>query len=133
MQRIETNSVVMERVGPDLVVCRYKTGVRVNAAVLQENLMARKLFAGPEPFGVIGILPEDLDFDTSLVGSDVYAGGIVDRETHALALVVEGDLLEKLAALYLKYHPTKFPCQVFARYADAVKWVGERIAMERKS
>ncbi|MBP6699329.1 MAG: hypothetical protein KA175_17040 [Flavobacteriales bacterium] len=132
LERIETDTAVMDRSNPDLVVCRYKTGVRVDANAIHENLMARKHFGGVEPFGVIGILPEDVDFDMALLTADIYANGVVDRETRALAIVDEGSLLEKIAAIYLKYHPTKFPCQVFAHFQDAYLWVSGRIAERDK-
>jgi hypothetical protein len=39
------------------VICRYKEGVKVDAAAVKENLEARKRFPGHEPYAVIGSFP----------------------------------------------------------------------------
>ncbi len=123
MERIETPSAVMERMNADIVVCRYKTGVKMSAAVVRENLAARKLFAEELPFGVIGIVPEDADFEMGMLTTDLYGNGAASRETHALAIVVQDNLLEKIAGIYFRYHPTEFPTKVFRHLHDAVAWI----------
>ncbi|MFZ1687047.1 MAG: hypothetical protein WAU70_06485 [Flavobacteriales bacterium] len=124
MERIETPSAVMERMNADIVVCRYKTGVKMSAAVVRENLAARKQFAEELPFGVIGIVPEDADFEMGMLMTNVYGDGAAGQETHALAIVVQDNLLEKIAGIYLRYHPTEFPIKVFRHLQDAVAWIG---------
>lgn len=129
MNRIETASAVVERVNDDLVICRYKPGVIVDASAVQANLDARKSFPGSAPYAVIGIFPEDIDFDMTLLNMDHYGDRAMDDETRVLAIVAEGRMFEQIAQLYFAYHPTHFPNQVFMHLADALVWVNEQLEL----
>ena len=133
MERIETNSAVVERMHPDLVICWYKRGVKVDATAVRENLEARKQFPGVDAYAVIGVFPEDVDFDMSLLNADHYASTDVDSVTSVLAIVAEGSLFEKIAGLYFAYHPTNFTSRVFGQLQDAIIWVDERIAARKSA
>lgn len=123
MQRIETNSAVVQRVSPHVMECRYKPGVKVDAVAVRENLQARKQLDGTKAYGVIGIFPEDVDFDMSLLYNDHYREAGVDEWTRVLAIVSEGMLFERLAKLYFTYHPTNFSTKVFNDLEEARAWV----------
>jgi hypothetical protein len=127
MERTETPSAIVERVTPQLVICRYKRGVKANAAAVRENLDARKAFPGKEPYAVIGIFPEDVDFDMTLLEHDHYAGIALNEVTQVLAIVAEGELFDPIARLYFAYHPTSFASQVFPSEAQAMLWVNKHI------
>jgi hypothetical protein len=127
MEREETRSAVVERINPDLVICRYKEGVKVDAAAVRENLEARKRFPGHEPYAVIGIFPESVDFDMSLLERNHYSDIALNKVTQLLAIVAHGALFEPVANLYFAYHPTPFTSQVFPTEQEALKWVKERI------
>lgn len=129
MERIETPSAIIERVRPDLVICRYRPGVKVDANAVRENLEARKRFPGTEAYGVIGIFPEDVDFDMTVLYNDHYAEARVDEVTSVLAIVAEGSLFERIASLYFSYHPTNFSTRIFRELEEAMNWVEERIAV----
>jgi hypothetical protein len=124
---IETPSAYVERMNRDLVVTRYKNGVKVDAAAIAENLRARMSFPGSEPYAVIGIFPEDVDFDLDLLDRDHYSDKDTSRLTRVLAIVAEGVLFEKIAHLYFAYHPPGFHAKVFRRLQEAVLWVDERL------
>jgi len=126
MEREITPSAVVERIDPELVVCRYKEGVKVDAAAVRENLEARKRFPGHEPYAVIGIFPESVDFDMSLLEHNHYTDIALNKVTQLLAIVAEGELFEPIAKLYFAYHPTPFSSQVFPTEQEALKWVKER-------
>jgi len=132
MVRVETRSAVVEKAGPELVVCRYRHGVKVTAAAVRENLEARLTLVGKEPYAVIGIFPEDVDFDMSLLEENHYTDIVLNAATRVLALVAEGDLFEPIAKLYLAYHPTQFESAVFPTEAEAMAWVNERINAHMK-
>lgn len=123
MDRTETPSAVLERVTPQLVICRYKSGVKADSKAVRENLEARLAFPGKEPYAVIGIFPEDVDFDMSLLEHDHYASIALNEITQVLAIVAEGELFEPIAKLYFAYHPTSFASQVFPTVAEAMVWV----------
>lgn len=128
MERVETPSAVVEKLGPDLVVCRYRHGVKVTADAVRENLEARMAFTGKEPYAVIGIFPEDVDFDMSLLERNHYTDIALNAATRVLAIVAEGSLFEPIAELYFAYHPTQFTSRVFPSEGPALSWVQERIA-----
>lgn len=127
----ETATAFVERVTPDLVICRYKEGVRVNAAVVAENLAARMRFPGSAPYAVIGIFPEDVDFDMSLLERDHYMDIALNTVTQVLAIVAQGALFDPIVRLYFAYHPTRFNSAVFDNEAEAVLWANGRIAKHR--
>jgi hypothetical protein len=127
MERVETASAVVERVSPELVITRYRPGIRANAATVKENLEARRTFPGREPYGVIGIFPEDVDFDMSLLEQDHYTDIALNKVTQVLAIVAEGALFDPIARLYFAYHPTPFASHVFPTEQEALAWVQRRI------
>ena len=127
METKETPSAVVERIHPDLVICRYKPGVKVDAKAVRENLDARMSFPGKEPYAVIGIFPQDVDFDMSLLTIDHYADGTFNELTRVLAIVAEGDMFEPIAQLYFAYHPTRFASRVFPSEKEALAWVNQKI------
>ena len=127
MERLETASAIVERVRPELVVTRYKHGVKANGAAIRENLEARMRFPGKEPYAVIGIFPEDTDFDMSLLEQDHYTDIALNEVTQVLAIVAEGALFDPIARLYFAYHPTSFASQVFPTEKEALTWVDQRI------
>ncbi|MBK6410652.1 MAG: hypothetical protein IPO60_03070 [Flavobacteriales bacterium] len=133
MEREETASAIVERVDPDLVICRYKHGVKVNAAAVEENLEARLRFPGKEPYAVIGIFPGDVDFDMSLLEHDHYTGIALNQITRVLAIVAEDELFDPIARLYFAYHPTGFNSRVFHNEEDARTWVNARIQCVRET
>ena len=132
MQRIETPSALVERVDEDLVICRYKHGVKVNAAAVAENLAARLSFPGKEPYAVIGIFPSDVDFDMSLLDKCHYSSIVLNEVTRVLAIVAEDELFEPIAKLYFALYPTSFSNQVFRTEAEARTWVNARIQCIRE-
>lgn len=127
MERAETPSALVERVSPELVICRYKRGVKVDAAAVRENLAARMRFPGNEPYAVVGIFPEDVDFDMSLLEQDHYTDRVLKAVTRILAIVAEGALFEPIANLYFAYHPTWFLNRVFRTEEEAMVWVKKQI------
>jgi hypothetical protein len=127
MEKVETASAIIERVNPGLVICRYKPGVKLLAATVAENLKARMSFPGVEPYAVIGVFPEDLDFDMSVLKMDHYSGIALNQMTQMLAIVAEGDLFDTIAQLYLALNPTRFESNVFRTEAEALDWVNERM------
>lgn len=128
MEREETASATLERVNKELVICRYKRGARVDAIAVTENLHARLRFRGREPYAVMGIFPADVDFDMTLLKPNYYTDMALNDVTRVLAIVAEGDLFEPVSSLFFKYHPTPFSSSVFAREADAMVWVTDRIS-----
>lgn len=131
MRTIETKSASVERIDTDLVICRYKHNIRVDARAVAENLAARKRFPGGEPYAVIGIFPESVDFDMSLIENNHYTDIAINKVTRVLAIVAEGALFEPIARLYFAYYPPQFSTGVFSTEEEARKWVDVRIQCVR--
>ncbi len=123
----ETNSAWVERVHENLVICRYKEGVKVTAAAVATNLAARMRFPGKEPYAVLGIFPEDVDFDMNLLEQDHYREITLNEVTRVLAIVASGSLFEPIARLYFAYYPASFNTAVFQTERDALNWIQGRI------
>lgn len=132
MQKIETSSAIIHRVSPDLVICRYKPNVVVDVNAVSENLEARLSFEGREPYAVIGVFPEDVRFDMTMLENDHYTKIALNQITRVLAIVAEGILFDPIAKLYFAYYPTKFSSKVFRREADAHIWVLDHIQRIKK-
>ncbi len=133
MERIETASAIVERVNPDLVICRYKYGARVDARAVAENLKARMSFHGKAPYAVIGIFPESVDFEMSLIENNHYTDIALIQVTRVLAIVAEGALFDPIARLYFAYYPPEFSSGVFTTEEEARKWVNARIQCVRNA
>ncbi len=131
MERIETASAIVERVNPDLVICRYRNGARVDVRAVAENVQARMRFPGKEPYAVIGIFPESVDFEMSLIENNHYTDTALNKVTRVLAIVAEGALFEPIARLYFAYYPPQFSTGVFTTEEEARKWVNARIQCVR--
>ncbi len=127
----ETATAWVRRVHADLVVCRYKKGAHVDADAVAENLAARLRFPGSDPYAVICIFPEDVNFDMSMLRRDHYANLAADDPTQVLAIVTEDVQTEPMARLYLAFYPTRFNSAVFATEAEAENWVNGRILKHR--
>lgn len=128
MEREETASAIVERVHPELAICRYLPGARVDAAALGENLKARMRVPGREAYAVIAIFPEDVDFDMHLLEDDLYTGLSLNEVTRLLAIVAKGSLYDPIARLYSMNHLTSVANRVFRTEAEARAWVELRIA-----
>ena len=125
MESIETNCAVVRRVSPHVVECWYKPGTKVDASAIRENLEARKQLATDVVQGVIGIFPEDVDFDLSLIFNDHYGDAEMDAWTSAVAIVAQGMMFERLAKVYFNHHPANFPTRVFNDLEEARSWVAQ--------
>lgn len=124
---IETDTATVARVADDLVICRYKPQAVISAQAVRENLEARSRLPGERPTAVIGIFPEDVDFDMTLLGRDHYVEVDVNDRTRVLAIVAEGSLFNRIAHLYFAYYPTHFRTQVFQQLSEALVWVEQQV------
>jgi hypothetical protein len=123
LQYVETGSAVILRVSPELIVCRYKPGAKVDRASAQGNLQARMSLPGEVPHAVITIFPQGTEFGTSLLDLDQYATNEVAQRTRLLAFVAEDPSMDAMINLYFAHHPTTVTKRVFASEAEAMDWV----------
>ena len=131
MKEQETNSAIVQQVTPDLVVTRYKPGAMVDAQAVKDNIQARLNFSATHPYAVVGIFPDDVDFDMSALENDHFKGEVLNEVTQVMAIVAHGDTFDTMAQMYFALHPTQFASRVFRMEIDAFQWVNERIKVWR--
>lgn len=120
---METGSAVILRVSPELIICRYKPGAKVDRASAQGNLQARMSLPGGVPHAVVTIFPEGSEFGTSLLDMNHYEPCEVAERTRLVAFVAEDPAMDAMIKLYFAHHPTNVAKRVFASEAEAMDWV----------
>lgn len=128
MEREETASAIVERVHSELAICRYHPRARVDATALGENLKARMRVPGKEAYAVIAVFPDNVDFDMTLLGKNLYTELSLNEVTRVLAIVAKGTLYDLIAGLYSMNHLTSVSNRVFRTEKEARAWVEMRIA-----
>lgn len=129
MEREDLGSAVVEMPNPGLVVVRYAPGAIISAALIRELIGVRRRMVGRTPHVVIGIFPENLEFDMSLLQSDHYASPEEMEGLMAMAVVAEGAVVHPIAKLYFAYFPTRFKSRVFSLEREGMAWIREQWAL----
>ncbi len=126
-QIIDTRLATLERIGPQLVVIRYKPGAVIDAQGLREIIEVRRVRFGHDHYAVVAIVPESADFNMSMLETDHYKEGCEDDPMRVLATVVEDAFHRRMAELYVSYHPTEFHYKVFSQLQPAIIWAEEML------
>ena len=69
---IETRLATMERVGPGLIVQRFRAGVKLDLVGFEENRVARHTLAEHGPHAMLTVFPEGIDFDLAVTTRDHF-------------------------------------------------------------
>ncbi|MBK7754243.1 MAG: hypothetical protein IPI41_17035 [Flavobacteriales bacterium] len=123
---VHTSTATASRMADRVLLRRYKPHSTINAATIAENVEARRFLPGPDPEAVIVVIPENARFALSFVENAPWAVLGLDRVTHVLAWVAEGELFQRLKDLHVTDPPPGIHFQVFPHMQEAVSWV-ERI------
>jgi len=107
---------------------RYKPHSTINAATIAENVEAGRFLPGPDPEAVIVVIPENARFALSFVENEPWTLLGLDRVTHLLAWVAEGELFQRLKDFHVENPPPGIHFQVFAHMEEAVHWVERMLA-----
>lgn len=124
----ETRVATLSLLDDGLMEVRFRPGVKLDVDMLAELQVARKELAGGSPRAVLTSIPEDIDFDMSVMNTDHYRPHKAEEVIIALALVTLGSMNELLAKLYFTYFPTAFNAKIFSAEAPARAWLAERLA-----
>lgn len=122
-QTIETRLAIMALTVPGFVEQRFRTTVKLDREGFEENRRARQELAGSGPYVMMSVLPEDLDFDLSVLNADHFGAKEEVAGLSALAVVAQGRLAQGIAGIFFKYFPTQFPAQVFSTEDEARAWL----------
>lgn len=116
----------MSLVEPGFIEQRFREGVKLDRAGFEENRAARHLLADKDTYVMLSTLPEDIDFELSVLGTDHFGAAEEIEGLSALAVVAHGQLTKGVTAIFFKYFPPQFPAQVFNNEADARAWLMEQ-------
>jgi hypothetical protein len=118
---IETRLATLETITDDLHVVRFKTNIKIDPSGIKDILQVADRLASDGKISVMAMIPEDTDFDITIMRSDFGSG---DR-IKVMAVVCESSLFQCLTELYLKYYPQQFPVKVFGQQEEALIWLEE--------
>ena len=122
-QAIDTRLARVIRTAPDRVEVRFKEGCKLDTAGISEILELRRKLGEQAPLKVMGVFPEDVDFEMDMLTKDHYAAHGTKDYTTAVAWVAQGSLQNQMTSLYLSYHPSPFRSAVLTNEADAQRWL----------
>jgi hypothetical protein len=125
-QTIDTRLARVIRTAPDRVEVRFREGCKLDTAGISEILELRRKLGEHLPLKVMGVIPDDADFEMDMLTKDHYAVHGTKDYTAAVAWVAQGSLQNQMTNLYLSYHPTPFRSAVFTDEADAQRWLDEQ-------
>lgn len=131
MQR-DTTIATLHRQEPDYLEVLYKPGCVLNTSGIAEVAHARRELMGNRPYGMLSIIPEDADFDTSAMSVDHLAKDRSEGHLLAIAVVTRANMIEMVLKLYFSYYPWLHRIHVTDDERGARAWM-ERQMRELRS
>lgn len=132
LRSIPTRLAIMSLVEPGFIEQRFRQGVKLDREGFEENRVARHALAGEDSYVMLSTLPEDIDFELSVLGTDHFGAAEEIEGLSALAVVAHGQLAQGVTAIFFKYFPPQFPARIFSNAVDARAWLMEQRPLSRK-
>lgn len=126
MQR-DTTIATLHRLQPDYLEVQYKPGCVLNTSGIAEVAHARRELMGAQPYGMLSIIPEDADFDTSSMSVDHLAKDREEGHLLAIAVVTRANMIELVLKLYFSYYPWLNRILVTDNEQDARAWMEKQM------
>ena len=95
----------MTLVEPDYVVQRFREGSKLDRPGFEENRRVRQELKPANPYVMLSILPEDLDFELNIIATDHFGAAQEVEGLAALAVVAHGQMAQGVTAIFFKYFP----------------------------
>ena len=124
---IETRLATLERKDNDILEVRFKPGMKLDMAGLEEIITERQRICPAGRVRVLTVFPPETDFDMAIMTLDHYKNTGLDTCTEAVAMAASSDMNERMANIYFAYYPQRFPTRVFLEEADARKWLADGV------
>lgn len=118
-----TTIATLLRVRPDLLEINYDPGCVLTAEHMTEVQEKRRSMMAGQPYGMLTIIPENVDFNLDAMRTDHLA---VDRslgQVVATAVVAKASMIERLITVYFKYFPQLHRILVTDKEAEARSWL----------
>jgi hypothetical protein len=113
----------MELVEDGLVVQRYREGVKIDRAGLEENRQARLELVQGWPHAMLSVFPPDIDFELQVTTTDHFGPERAQGTLVALAIVANDTLAASLSRIFFTYFPQVFRTGVFTDEEEALAWL----------
>ena len=84
---------------------------------------------GQRPYGMLSIIPEEVDFELSAMHQDHLVSDRLEGNMKAIALVTHATMMEMVLKLYFSYYPQLARLQVTDNEEEAREWL--RVQMEQ--
>lgn len=126
LRSIPTRLATMSLMEPGFIEQRFHEGVKLDRAGFEENRAVRHALAGSEPYVMLSIIPEEIDFELNIVSTDHFGAEEEIAGLTALAVVAHGQLVQGVTAIFFKYFPPQFPARIFSAEAPAREWLMEQ-------
>lgn len=123
-----TSVAILKRIRPDQLEVHYLPGSVLNLTTLAEVQQARRELMGSTPYFMLSLLPEEVDYTTSVMNVDHLASDRKEGSLLAIALVAHANMMEMVLKLYFSYYPHLNRIHVTPSEADARQWLKEQMA-----
>lgn len=117
------NKATFEQNDPELLVVRFRTGVRLSEEVISATIRQCREPMFQRPRAVLVVIPEGVDFDPHAMSVDLARTNGMVGSPAALAVVCEERTLECMVELYFAYFPQPFAVKVFEEFHEAYVWL----------
>jgi len=128
-----TSIARLVRVRPDLVEIHYDPGCTLTLPHMGEVQEARRELMGTRPYGMITIIPEDVDYQLPAMDKDHLAEDRTQGQLVATAVVARANMIEMLVKLYFSYFPQMHRIHVTADEVEARAWLETQLEQDTRT
>lgn len=116
------------RAKPDELEIRYKPGSTLTLEGMAEVQAMRREIMGHARYGMITIIPDDVDFQLNTMHMDHLAVDRALANVIATVVVAQGNMIEMMVKLYFSYYPQMHRVLVTDDEAEARSWLAAQLA-----
>lgn len=121
VERVDCRSGSVERAPSGIIVVRFREGVALDLAGVNEIIAERVRMAAGRRSAVMVVMAADTQTEISVNITD--HGDRVADTTLAEALVAPSAVVQQLGDLYYTFFQHSFPVAIFATEAEAAAWL----------
>jgi len=118
---------------PDVNLIRYKEGVVINAALVEESTRVRRELDERPAYITIVVFPGTVTFDADLFEADLHQHEHPERMTKVLVTVMAPGPMRDMVEHYFRTFPSFFEVFFFTDLPEAMPWVEARMAARNLS
>lgn len=118
-----TDIATLTRVRPDFLEVHYRAGCVLSSVGVAEVQVARRDLMGNSPYGMLSIIPEDVDFELGAMNVDHMMQDRREGLLLAIAVVARANMIQMILKLYFSYFPQMNRILVTDKEAEARSWL----------